>query len=64
MSAIPVNSKLLLWAREFRSLTKADAAKRLNIDIEKLEALESGKLLPSLTLFEEIARKYRLPQAT
>jgi len=64
MSAIPVNSELLVWAREFRSLTMADAAAKLNIDIDKLEALENGKALPSLSLFENIATKYRLPQAT
>jgi Zn-dependent peptidase ImmA (M78 family)/DNA-binding XRE family transcriptional regulator len=64
MSAIPVKKELLVWARKFRSLTIVEAAKKLNIQTDKLEALESGKELPSLSLFEEIATKYRLPQAT
>lgn len=64
MSLIPVQKDVLVWAREFRSLSRADAAERLNIDPEKLEALEAGEELPSLSLFEEIAKKYRLPQAT
>lgn len=64
MSAIPIQKDVLVWAREFRSLSRDEAAARLNIDLDKLEALESGEELPSLSLFEEIATKYRLPQAT
>ena len=64
MTAIPVNPDILVWARSMRCLSLADAAERLNIDPTELQKLESGETRPTLGLFEDIASKYRLPQAT
>lgn len=64
MTAVPINPKTLIWARSLRSLSLEEAAERLNLDPQVLEQLETGELQPSLSQFEEIASKYRLPQAT
>lgn len=64
MSLIPVNNDVLVWAREFRALSQLEAAERLNISVEDLKAMEKGEKLPSLSTFEDMATKYRLPQAT
>lgn len=64
MTEIPVSPEVLQWAREFRRLSVDDAASRLDIKADDLRALEAGEKTPSLTLFEKIAGKYKLPQAT
>lgn len=64
MTAIPVNPEILVWARSLRCLSLEEAADRLNIEPTVLEKLEAGETQPSLSLFEDIAAKYRLPQAT
>ncbi len=64
MTVIPINPDMLKWARSLRSLSLEEAAERLSIDPSELRELEDGEAQPSLTLFEEIASKYRLPQAT
>lgn len=64
MAEVPVTGAVLRWAREFRELTEEDAADRLGLPIEDLRAYEAGERKPSLTVFENFAAKYRLPQAT
>src|SRR5262245_31253661 len=64
MAEIPVKGAVLRWAREFRELSEEDAADRLGLAVEDLRAYEAGERKPSLTVFENIAAKYRLPQAT
>src|SRR5271166_2896769 len=64
MAEIPVVGAVLKWARDFRCLSLEEAAKRIDLPAEELEALENGTALPSLTKFERMARVYRLPTAT
>lgn len=64
MTGIPVSPEVLQWARDFRRLSEEDAAARLGVTVEYLRALEAGTERPTLTLFENIAAKYRLPQST
>jgi len=64
MTAVPINPETLVWARNLRSLSLEDAAERLNLDADALRKLEAGSVKPTLSQFEEIASKYRLPQAT
>ena len=64
MTFIPVKGVVLEWARNFRGLSKTDAAERLGIEVGELEDFENERVYPSLTQFENFAAKYRLPQAT
>ncbi|MGE3993942.1 helix-turn-helix domain-containing protein, partial [Pseudorhodoplanes sp.] len=64
MTDIPVTGAVLKWAREFRGLTEEEAADRLGLAIDDLRAYEAGEKRPNLTMFENFAAKYRLPQAT
>jgi Zn-dependent peptidase ImmA (M78 family)/DNA-binding XRE family transcriptional regulator len=64
VTEVPASPDVLRWARDFRRLSESDAAKILGISEDDLRALEAGAVQPSLTLFETIAAKYRLPQST
>lgn len=64
MTEVPVNPEVLRWARNFRRLSEEDAAARLGITEDELRSLEKGSKKPSLTQFENIAAKYKLPQST
>lgn len=64
MTGIPVSPDVLQWARDFRRLSEEDAAAKLGVTVEYLRALERGKEKPSLTMFENIAAQYQLPQST
>jgi len=64
MTQIPVKGKVLKWAREFRGLSQEAAAERLGLSASELQEYEEEKRVPTLSLFESFAAKYRLPQAT
>lgn len=64
MTDVPASPGVLKWARRFRGLSEAEAAARLGITSEHLEALELGTRKPSIMMFEKLAAQYRLPQAT
>jgi Zn-dependent peptidase ImmA (M78 family)/DNA-binding XRE family transcriptional regulator len=64
MAEIPVRGGVLTWAREYRGLSLTEAADRLGIAVSELEALETDKQQPSLTLFEKFATVYKLPLST
>lgn len=64
MTEIPISGEVLEWARNFRGLSQSDAADRLGISVEELQAYETGSKLPNLTKFEKFAAVYCLPQAT
>jgi Zn-dependent peptidase ImmA (M78 family) len=64
MAEIPVAGAVLIWAREFRSLSLGEAADKLGMVPDDLEAIEQQKRKPTLTEFERIAAAYRLPLAT
>jgi Zn-dependent peptidase ImmA (M78 family) len=66
MVAIPVNPKVLEWARTERRLNKSDAAKRLGISENDLDGLEQGRDTPIVTisLLRTIAAKYAITFAS
>jgi Zn-dependent peptidase ImmA (M78 family)/DNA-binding XRE family transcriptional regulator len=64
MVNVPVADGVLIWAREYRGLSQEEAAEKLDLALQELQALEAGETQPTLTLFERIATRYQLPQAT
>ena len=64
MVAIPVNSEVLVWAREERGLTLAEAAARLDVPEADVIALEFGKKAPTLGELERLSTHYRIPLAS
>jgi Zn-dependent peptidase ImmA (M78 family) len=66
-----VNPQILVWARESAGYDLASAAKKLEIldtqtasAIEKLQALETGRKIPSRPMLVKMAKKYRRPLLT
>jgi Zn-dependent peptidase ImmA (M78 family)/DNA-binding XRE family transcriptional regulator len=64
MVDVPVNGAVLAWARRHRGLSEQEAAKRLDVSLETLAALEAGNKKPSLKQLDSIARKYQVPFAS
>lgn len=60
MASVPVNPKVLIWARQERGLERADAAIRLGMEEVELEALEKGDKPPSVGLLRKISEKYEI----
>ena len=58
MAVVAVKPALLVWAREHRGLTVAEAADKLSIDEADLGALESGQKPLNLTMFKRISDRY------
>jgi Zn-dependent peptidase ImmA (M78 family) len=61
MVAVPVNPKVLAWARSERGLLEEEAARRLKTDVADLLALERGDRIPTLGELERIASQYSIP---
>jgi Zn-dependent peptidase ImmA (M78 family) len=61
---VPVNGKVLEWARTERHLTPEAAAELLQIDEAELLALERGDHPPSIGRLRDMAAKYKLPFAS
>jgi Zn-dependent peptidase ImmA (M78 family)/DNA-binding XRE family transcriptional regulator len=64
MTDIPVSGRVVSWAREFRGLSREEAAGKLGMSVDELEEIETEASQPSLTKFEKMASVYRLPLAT
>jgi Zn-dependent peptidase ImmA (M78 family)/DNA-binding XRE family transcriptional regulator len=60
VTAIPVNPRVLVWARSERGLDTITAAERLGITPEELVALEDGEVQPTVTLLRKMAAKYEI----
>lgn len=60
MTQIPVNKDVLVWARNERGLSPAEAAIRLGISETQLHELEGGKRLPTVGELRTMAAKYRI----
>lgn len=60
MTAVPVNPKVLIWARLERGLELSAAATRLGIPEEELIELESGQRHPSVGELRNMAAKYEI----
>ncbi|MEO6041123.1 MAG: XRE family transcriptional regulator [Croceibacterium sp.] len=64
MVDVPVNGRVLEWARTERHLTPEAAAEILQIDEDELLALERGDHPPSIGRLRDMAAKYKLPFAS
>lgn len=60
MVDVPINGRVLKWARDERHLSPADAAALLNMDEEALLALEGGDEKPTVGQLRTIASKYKI----
>jgi len=62
---VPVEPKVLVWARESIGKSVEDAARKLgkNIDIQIVKELESGARKPRLAQLEKLANLYKRPLA-
>lgn len=60
MTNVPVNPKVLIWARDERGYDIASAAARLGIPEEELIELENGARLPTVGELRNMAAKYEI----
>ena len=59
-----ITPEVLAWARKLDSLTIEEAASRLNVNTDKIQAWENGEAYPTLRQAKELARFYRIPFVT
>ena len=59
MALVPIYPSTLRQARKAVGLSKAKAADKLNVDVEKIESWETGAKEINLTQGRDIAQKYR-----
>ena len=60
MAEVPVNGKVLKWAREIRGLRLDEAAKLLSVSSGELDAYESGEKKPLVGFLRTMSAKYRI----
>ena len=60
MTNVPVNPKVIKWARDERGLDLAAAANLLGVPDAELEEIETGARLPSVGELRNIAAKYEI----
>lgn len=60
---VPINPKLLVWARETTGYPLDAAAVKLAINPGKLSEIEDGKIAPSFALLRKAANIYKRPLA-
>jgi len=60
MAEVPVNGKVLEWARTIRGLEIDSAADLLHITSEELRALESGATKPLVSLLRLMSERYQI----
>lgn len=60
MAEVPVNGKVLRWARELRALNIDDAADLLEVSPDELREYESGANRPLVGFLRLMSRKYRI----
>ncbi len=61
---IAVNSKVLVWAREFLAISRSQAAEKTGISSKRLIQLEEGELRPTLEELKEFSKTYKRTIAT
>lgn len=64
MAVIAINPDLIRWAREYRGLDEAAAAKKLGIPTEDWMLYELGQKKLNLTIFKKLSDRFRIPRAT
>jgi Zn-dependent peptidase ImmA (M78 family) len=60
MAEVPVNGKVLIWARKIRGLSIEAGAELLNVTVDDLRAYESGARKPLVGFLRLMAAKYRI----
>jgi Zn-dependent peptidase ImmA (M78 family)/transcriptional regulator with XRE-family HTH domain len=60
MAEVPVNGKVLKWAREIRGLRLDEAAELLSVSSGELEAYESEEKRPLVGFLRTMSAKYRI----
>jgi len=58
-----IKPELLVWARESSGYTLIDAARKIGIPSDKLDAWEKGTSRPSIQQLQKIAKTYKRPLA-
>ena len=58
-----INPRVLKWARETARITVEDAAAKISVPVDKLEAWEAGTALPTIRQAQKLAGKYKRPFA-
>ena len=64
MVDVPVNHKVLIWARKERGLTEQQAADLLHLSLNEFNELEAGNKKLTLALLDRMARQYQIPFAS
>lgn len=60
MAEVPVNGRVLQWAREIRGLSVVAAAELLEIPGDELSAYESGEKKPLVGLLRKMSARYQI----
>jgi Zn-dependent peptidase ImmA (M78 family) len=60
MAKVPVNGRVLQWAREMRGLNLDAAAELLGVSASELHAYESGQKQPLVGFLRHMSSKYRI----
>lgn len=58
-----VKPELLVWARERAKVKVEEAAKAVNVNVERIKEWEAGKEAPTLNQLRSLAKKYHFPLA-
>lgn len=61
--SVKIKPELLIWARETAGFTVADAAKKIHVSVEKLQACELGELQLTFKQLQDAANTYKRPLA-
>jgi Zn-dependent peptidase ImmA (M78 family) len=61
---VPVNEKILVWAREKAGFAVEDAAEHVGVSFEKFSAWDSGDKRPTMNQLEKLAKFYCRPVIT
>ena len=58
-----IKPELLVWGRQYARLGLDEAARRVGVKSDQLQAWEDGKSLPTVVQLHKVAHVYRLPFA-
>ena len=58
-----IKSELLVWGRQYARIGLDEAARRVGVNSDQLQAWEDGKSLPTVVQLHKVAHVYRLPFA-
>jgi Zn-dependent peptidase ImmA (M78 family)/transcriptional regulator with XRE-family HTH domain len=64
MVDVPVNHRVLVWARKERGLTEDRAAQLIRLPLNEFKDLEAGHKKPTLALLDRMATQYQIPFAS